>query len=221
MKTIASNGMEINTGDAVLIRNHVQEVWKYSLFSHRRNCDYFPFMTINTSCVYCIPYRGNEDLVGTNTNFVMSKKENKFLSYEEKQEQWVKKYNIKVGDKVRITKKCDSHENGWDNQWLSEMNDSVGKIGTITSIGSSIFISINNSHNYFYPYHILEKVEDTIKFNFGARVRGYDKKAKKEKIGILIDQHPNKYARYRVAYPLNDEEGETDWFPNIEYLVHK
>ena len=220
MKAIASNGMEINTGDAVLVRNNISEKWKYSIFSHTDSeCGLCYYKTTSIEFKYCIPYKGNEYLVGTNDGFIVPKKS---LTYEEKQKRWVKKHNIKVGDKVKLIKESSLGENGWKVCWIPYMNSNIGKTGVIIEISySSICISFNNQCAYCYPYHVLRKVEDTIKFKFGARVRGYDKKAKKEKIGILIDQHRNKYARYRVAYPLNDEEGETDWFPNIEYLVHK
>ena len=70
MKAIASNGVEIKTGDEVLVRDDKNQNWKYCHFSHKddddTNCPYYSSYMCST---YCIPYKGNEDLVGTTKNF--------------------------------------------------------------------------------------------------------------------------------------------------------
>lgn len=51
--------------DRVLVRDHDDELWKCTLFSHRTD-EYYPFVCCDTSFTYCIPY--NEEtkhLVGT------------------------------------------------------------------------------------------------------------------------------------------------------------
>lgn len=61
-----SYGLKVRTGDPVLVRDGEDEEWRYSLFSHVRRteprCRYF---TSGMRWVYCIPYVGNEHLVGT------------------------------------------------------------------------------------------------------------------------------------------------------------
>lgn len=42
--------------------------------------------------------------------------------------------NLKVGDAVKIIRAAKSMEGGWTNSWELEMNDAVGKIGTVTRI---------------------------------------------------------------------------------------
>ena len=69
MKAIASNGMEIQTGDEVLVRDSTNGSWLYCLFSHVNKNEELKYATSFTTCKYCIPYKGNEDLVGTTRNF--------------------------------------------------------------------------------------------------------------------------------------------------------
>ena len=69
MKAIASNGVEIKTGDEVLVRDSTNGSWLYCLFSHVNKNEELKYATSFTTCKYCIPYKGNEDLVGTTKNF--------------------------------------------------------------------------------------------------------------------------------------------------------
>lgn len=51
--------------DKVLVRNHTDEKWTIDLFSYYDEKDKgFPFICINDFYRYCIPYEGNEHLVG-------------------------------------------------------------------------------------------------------------------------------------------------------------
>lgn len=223
MKTIATNGAEIKTGNAVLVRNNYKETWKYSFFSHKEANSY---VTCGFHYLCCIPYKGNECLAGTTGDFAMP---DKFTVYARKQKEWIKKNNIKVGDKVKITKKVNSLEDGWGCHWNGEMNSAVGKCGKIISIddeeearNTGILIIVDGYDEYWYPYFILEKVEKEFEFRFGAKVKGYGatEACNNNKIGILIDQDKDDpYYTYKVAFPINDNtEGNTDWFSEIEYL---
>lgn len=69
MKAIASNGIEIKTGDEVLVRDSTNNNWLYCHFSHANKNEERKYATSFTTCKYCIPYKGNEDLVGTTKNF--------------------------------------------------------------------------------------------------------------------------------------------------------
>lgn len=69
MKAIASNGVEIKTGDEVLVRDSTNSKWLYCLFSHTNKNEERKYATSFTTCKYCIPYKGNESLVGTTKNF--------------------------------------------------------------------------------------------------------------------------------------------------------
>lgn len=55
--------------DKVLVRNDTDEEWTINLFSHYDEKDKaFPFICINDFYRYCIPYEGNEYLVGKIAN---------------------------------------------------------------------------------------------------------------------------------------------------------
>ena len=100
-------------------------------------------------------------------------------SYEERQAEWVKANNLKVGDKVRIVRKARGKEGGWDNYWTSSMNDAVGEVGcVIKALGASGIGVETDSCSFDYPYFVLKKVESKyIPFDLGkeedrARLRG-------------------------------------------------
>ena len=40
---------------------------------------------------------------------------------------------FKKGDQVRILRKAKTHERGWGNSWVDQMDAAVGKIGTVFS----------------------------------------------------------------------------------------
>lgn len=59
---------EFKTFDKVLGRNEKDDVWEADLFSHYREESQYPFRCIGFSRKYCIPYEGNEHLLGTRNN---------------------------------------------------------------------------------------------------------------------------------------------------------
>ena len=149
MKATATNGIEINTGDPVLIRDTDNEDWRYVYFSHISNNTTFPYASSYGNTKYCIPYKGNEHLVGTN---------NVYKSYEEKQEQWIKENNIKIGDRVKIIKKSFNGDNGWNNNWIDEMDSYISKISIISGINdNNIFIIFDDNRGFSFPYHLLQQ----------------------------------------------------------------
>ena len=60
---------EFKPFDKVLGRNEKDDVWEADLFSHYREESQYPFRCIRFSRKYCIPYEGNEHLLGTTDNF--------------------------------------------------------------------------------------------------------------------------------------------------------
>ena len=82
-------------------------------------------------------------------------------SYEERQDEWLKANDIAGGDKVRIRRKAESHEDGWDNTWPALMDDDVGKVGFVVEDNGDkgIVVDTENGH-WSYPYFVLEKVKD-------------------------------------------------------------
>lgn len=104
--------------------------------------------------------------------FIIRKKE---LSYAERQEKWIKENNLKVGDLVRVTRKADSHEDGWANLWAQDMDEAVGRVGTVSHISANlaelgIGVDAPGVGEFMYPYFVLEKVEqEYAPYDFGDR----------------------------------------------------
>lgn len=69
---------------------------------------------------------------------------------------------FKVGDRVRITRRAESHEQGWKNSWESpEMDRTVGKIGTVVNINPvrhDIQVRVPRCDNWGFPSFVLELV---------------------------------------------------------------
>lgn len=80
-------------------------------------------------------------------------------SYEERQ----RECGLKVGDKVKILRKVVSFEDGWENYWSEGADTWVGKTGVIIGdskvVGLKVFLEEEDDWWYF-PYFVLEKVED-------------------------------------------------------------
>lgn len=69
--------------------------------------------------------------------------------------------DLKVGDKVRISRKADTFEEGWGAVWRPEMDTCVGKTGHIMLDGESFGFRVSEGgEGYLFPYFVLEKVED-------------------------------------------------------------
>lgn len=56
---------EFKPFDKVLVRDADNCVWKCDLFSHRGIGDAYSYVCISSNWKQCIPYEGNQDLVGT------------------------------------------------------------------------------------------------------------------------------------------------------------
>ena len=95
---------------------------------------------------------------GSSWNYFIPKKEK---PYEERQAEWIKENDIKVGDKVRIVRKARDNEGGWDNNWAPSMSDAVGKVGCVIEDPRASGIRVETDDcSFAYPYFVLEKVED-------------------------------------------------------------
>lgn len=86
-------------------------------------------------------------------------------------EDYLKLHNasgLKVGDRVRVTRKAESHELGWKSGWGSFMDGVIGKSGVITRDGGADGFSVRfpgegsgdfRRYHYHYPSFVLEKVK--------------------------------------------------------------
>ena len=79
-------------------------------------------------------------------------------SYSERAKKWVEANDIKVGDYVKVTRKANEHEHGWQGLWWDNMDESVGKILKVKGIDVYIY-TIGLENGFYYPYFVLEKTE--------------------------------------------------------------
>lgn len=119
----------------------------------------------------------------------------KGLTYEERQAEWMKANNIKVGDKVKVIRKCESGENGWDDTWLRIMDIAVGKvlkiIGEPRTVG--ILLEVEGfSRGAYFPYFVLEKVEEP-EFKVGDFV----KEKETGMVGVITEKTEEEFAVYQ------------------------
>ena len=78
------------------------------------------------------------------------------MNYIKEQEKWIKENNIKIGDKVIVTRKAESYENGWNDPWIGEMDEFIGKECEIIKYLYSISIEYKK-FKYNFPYFVLKK----------------------------------------------------------------
>lgn len=99
-------------------------------------------------------------------------------SYEERQAEWAKTNDIKVGDKVRIIKEFPSEEGFCD--FLKTLVGTIGEIKEITDEYIQVYTE-NKSDWWYWRYDCLEKVEEP-EFKVGDFVKDKD-----GNIGIIKD----------------------------------
>lgn len=125
---------------------------------------------------------------------------------------------FKIGDRVRILRKANSHESGWGTVWLNCMDALVGKVGTIedATFEDGFRIKVPGETGcYYFPYFVLEKVSKRkmaaprkrwrfLKENETARKGDFYRfgpdwawEPMKELIGHDVTSDDEKYRRYR------------------------
>ena len=79
-----------------------------------------------------------------------------------------KKSGLKAGDKVKVLRKAEYMELGWNECWLDFKDKFIGKTFTITKVtGTGIVLKYRKADpcSWHFPYFILEKVPlPTIEF---------------------------------------------------------
>lgn len=91
---------------------------------------------------------------------VLRKEKEMKKSYIERQDEWIKKNDLKIGDKVRLIRKAESVEDGWPNVWPCAADGWIGNILRVMDIDSQNIVCYNpDSDAWFgFPYFVLEKV---------------------------------------------------------------
>lgn len=78
-------------------------------------------------------------------------------TYAELQAEWCNNYGIKVGSKVKVTRRAEDGEQDWRAVWVTKMNRYVGSVGTIDEIHQKDGLAIDE---WYFPYFVLEPVKD-------------------------------------------------------------
>jgi hypothetical protein len=76
------------------------------------------------------------------------------MSYLEKH----KSCGIKIGDIVRVVRKAEDYEDGWENTWVYFMDDFVGETFLVESDQFNNGFSLVMDGCFDFPYFVLEKV---------------------------------------------------------------
>lgn len=79
------------------------------------------------------------------------------MSYKKKQEKWIKKHDVKVGDFVKVVKKYNSGSCFWVPNY---MNSSIGKIFKVIGFSGDGFNSIKLENECCYSRKSLKKITD-------------------------------------------------------------
>jgi hypothetical protein len=75
------------------------------------------------------------------------------------------KFGCKVGDRLKVLAKCESHAGGWEAGWNQRMDITVGYYGTVGRIDEGgIYLEFDEAHRngmeydrpgWWYPYFVL------------------------------------------------------------------
>lgn len=81
--------------------------------------------------------------------------------YKERQAEWVKANNIKVGSRVRIKRMPESYEDGWGNIAVPcGMLSFINNVSVIRGIGGNN-INVDNFYDWFgFPFSVMEKIDN-------------------------------------------------------------
>ncbi len=63
---------------------------------------------------------------------------------------------LKVGDRVKVTRKAESYEKGWDTDWTPSMDGTIGKSALIINDENKLGFELGSKS--FYPFFVLEKI---------------------------------------------------------------
>lgn len=90
----------------------------------------------------------------------MNKQNENYLAL---QNEWVKLNNVKKGTKVQVVSTFPSLRNGWNNTWITVMNNLLWEDCEVVSIDGINGINLTYNNNlYGFPFFVLEVVNNSI-----------------------------------------------------------
>jgi len=75
---------------------------------------------------------------------------------ENKKDKYIREQDrcgLKVGNKVKVVRSAEDHEDGWSNTWPEQMDEMIGKELEITKLS---FFGIQLDNRFSYPFFVLE-----------------------------------------------------------------
>lgn len=130
-------------------------------------------------------------------------------SYEERQAEWVKKHDVKVGDHVLLIRAASDGEDAWPNVWPCTADGWIGNILRVMDIHSQNIVCYNpdSEDRFGFPYFVLEKVveheDKEWNISYGLKVKTGDPVLMRSdndshwRYSLFSHIHANK----RAAYP--------------------
>ena len=83
------------------------------------------------------------------------------MSYVREQRNWLEYNEIGKGDWLMVIQSADSWEDGWDNEWIEDMDNYIGEMGQITRISKEgIELRFEDGCSYEFPYFALEYFDE-------------------------------------------------------------
>lgn len=71
-----------------------------------------------------------------------------------------KESNLQIGDTVKVLRKAESYEMGWNADWSESMDQLVNQCGKIIEINCFIVVEFDDKKIYYLPFFILEKINN-------------------------------------------------------------
>lgn len=138
------------------------------------------------------------------------------------QQVFVERESLKEGTLVRIIRTAKDNEMGWNNNWISGMDETVGCSGTIQEISDlGIVVSVMNinAEKFTYPFFCIEKQEYKFKPFDRVIVRALD--CERCEWQAMIYSHKNKSGKHVMVNGLilNNEKYKILPFEGNEALV--
>jgi len=187
--------MEFKTKDFVLCRDDVGDLWKLDIFSYYDPADTFSYKCISHKWRECIPYEGNERLLGTDSPADAP----------------MEIGGLKVGDKVEVEWDTDKKWYGGEIVRIDLSNRSWVDSEAMPYYVRSECFKYNDGCAWCAARQLRKPKEK--KFKFGDKVQWYDEDIKKWRDGFFILDDGTNSIPFLVYTP---DDNDTVYFKKDE-----